>query len=161
MSRSRIALPRFRANRVLFQLALLVALALTDLYSDGLFLVATAAILTVAPTALWTVAVVLKWASRQAPDIESLREKADDAVTLALAATGFAIAGAVVFVRLANIQVPGRPVVVLIGWGALLVLVPGLTWLRTWRGIWLPYVTNKEESAHDRSDPGSGEPHQR
>lgn len=131
--------------RFILQIALLVSLYVIDAFSDALFLDVVALVLIVGPTASITVAVILKWTAGQAPDIVSLRERADDAVTLALASLGFAIAGASVVWRALGFVIPGRPVVVLLGYGAMLVLVPGIVWMGTWRSVWLPLVRKRKE----------------
>lgn len=129
-----------RARRLGFELALLPLLYVLSVPSRDVFVALISGLLLFPPAINWTVAAILIWTSKQAPEIESLRERADDAVTLALMATGGAAAGAVQLATLAGVVIPGRPILAVLAWVLILVSVPALGWLRTWRDVWLPHM---------------------
>jgi hypothetical protein len=131
---------RFAAQLVLLPLLWLVQ----SLNPIGFTLVVAGSIVIVWPVSL-AVAAILVWLARQAeqgPDAvsETLVEAADNAVTLALVSTGLAVAGVVSIARLVGFEIPGRPILILLGWALVLVGVPALSWLRTLRNVWLPMV---------------------
>lgn len=130
------ALGHRRAWRVLAQLALLPVLYGLSLPDPEGFGTLVAYALLAGPAVNGAVAGVLVWTSRQAPGVETLRERADDAVTLLLISLGAAGVAVVVILTRAGIEVPGRPLLALLAWALLLVVVPSLGWLRTWRHYW-------------------------
>lgn len=141
--------------RLLVQLALLVVLFALNLFDENIFLVVVALALLVIPPVNWTVAGILIWTSRQAPHVESLRERADDAVTLALVSTAAAVGAAVGIARVFGVDVStlGRPVIVLLAFGFILVALPAIDWLRTWRDVWLPMVYDDSNPKAEESIP--------
>lgn len=135
-----------RVRRLIGQLALLVILMGVNLLSEDLFLLLVAVALVLAPPISITVALVLVWTARQAPNVQSLQERADDAVTLALIASAGAGAAAVALGRIFGVDFDlGRPALVLLSYGFILVTIPALDWLRTWRDVWVPMVTRERE----------------
>ena len=105
-------------------------------------------VLLLPPGFTFAVAGVLIWTSRQAPDVETLRERADDATTAALQSLGAALVGAVVLAtNVAHITIPGKPALALLAWVCLLIGVPALGWLAAWRRHWLPLLRLREANA--------------
>lgn len=141
---ARLALPATRGRRVVWQLLLLALLYVASLGDPITFGSAIGFLLLLPPAFTVTVAWVLVWTSRQAPEVESLRERADDAVTAVLQSVGAALVGAVVIAtNVAHLIIPGRPALALLAWVCLLIGVPALGWLRTWRDVWLPVVLGR------------------
>lgn len=134
-----------RGRRVILQFVVLGLLAAIDLIDDKLFVNLISIVLVILPPINWTVASILIWTSRQAPEIESLRERADDAVTLALVSTAFAGAGLVAVARIFGVIVPGRPALVLLAFAGLIATVPAVAWLGVWRSVWLPMLRRSQE----------------
>lgn len=129
-----------RGRRLAAQLVLLVVLFVLEAIDDNLLYgVVGAALIVIWPFSL-VVAGLLVWTSRQAPEIESLRERADDAVTLALLVSAAAIAGGVAIGKLYGVQFFGKPALVLLAYALLLGSVPAIGWLSTWRTVWLPML---------------------
>lgn len=84
------------------------------------------------PLVNWTAATILVRASRHAPDVVSLRARADDAVMLALAAT---IVGLVGVLRQSGVldQETGRALRTL---AVVTLSLPALSWLIVWWRLW-------------------------
>lgn len=132
--------PLRRGRRLLAQvllLPILYALSLPDplLYTNVIFLIAFVTV-----PINGTVAAILIWSSRQAPEIETLRERADDAVTLFLMSLATAGSALVSILLRLGFELPGRPTLAILSWLAILIVVPALGWLGTWRDRWLPAV---------------------
>ena len=127
-----------RGRRFLVQLGLLPILYLLSLPDPILFTTAIALVLLVSPTITGTVASLLIWSSRQAPSIETLRERADDAATSFLQSLAAAFVGGLVILTRLGFTFPGRPSLALLAWLLLLISVPAIGWLGTWRNVWLP-----------------------
>lgn len=132
-----------RGRRFFAQVALLLGLYLLSLPDPLLFTNVIIVIAFVAIPINAAVAGVLIWSSRQAPEIETLRERADDAVTLLL--MSFATGGTAVFSILQRIgfTFPGRPVLALLSWLVILIAIPAISWLGTWRSLWLPEIRRR------------------
>lgn len=124
--------------RLALQVALLPILYFASVPDPATFSLVISGILLVSPAVNVTVAAILVWTARQAPDIVTLVERADDAVTLALMSLGGAAIGAVSIARAAGAVIDGRPVLALLAWVLLLLSIPALAWMRTWRDYWLP-----------------------
>jgi hypothetical protein len=129
-----------RERRLVAQLLLLPALYLASLPDPAAFATLISMAVVVAPAVNLTVAGILVWTARQAPGIETLAERADDAVTLALMSVGAAAAGFLTLARNLGFEFPGRPTIAMLAWVLVLISVPALGWLRTWRTRWLPAV---------------------
>lgn len=127
-------------------MAVLFTLSAIAAVDEDLYLNVLSVILIVLPVCGWTVAGVLVWTARQAPDVASLVNRADDAVTLAIASSVGAIAGFITLARLFGIVIPGRPVLVLLGFALVTVSVPAIGWLGVWRDVWLPMVRNRRSA---------------
>lgn len=133
-----------RGRRLAIQVALLPVLVALAAADDRMFQLAVAIeIIIVWPISL-AAAGILVWLSKSAPDIDSLRESADNAVTTALISTAIAAAGAVAVGRvLGVVEVPGRPVIVLLAYGLVLAGVPSIAWMGTLRRVWLPMLRRR------------------
>lgn len=147
-----------RGRRLGLELVLLPVLYLASLPDPDTFVVAMSWVLVLTPAVNWTVAAILVWSARQARDVETLAERADDAVTLGLMSTGGALAGLVTIVRTFGFEVDGRPVVALLAWVLVLVSVPAIGWLQAWRRYWLPIVRNRMATAEEPATPREGTP---
>lgn len=147
-----------RGRRLLAQVLLLPVIYLLSLPDPALFtnVIFVIAMVTVPINA--TVAAILVWSSRQAPEMEVLREHADDSVTLflmSLATAGTALVA--VLVRL-GFAIEGRPTLAILSWLAILIAVPAIAWLGTWRRIWLPQIRRRNGSPpNDDAGPRPGE----
>lgn len=147
-----------RGRRALAQFVLLPVLYVLSLPNPIVFANGIALVLLFSPAVTVTVAGILVWTARQAPGIETLRERADDAVTLAemsLGAFGLAV---LTLAMNFGVAVPGRPVLSLLAWVCVLIVVPALGWLATWRRYWLPQVRDLPADGHlDRTPAQGGE----
>lgn len=132
-------------RRALVQLALLPVLYVASLPNPAVFGLVVGILLLIPPFVTAAVAGVLVWTSRQAPEIATLRERADDALTAFLQALGAGAVGAVVLLQAAGILIPGRPALALLAWVCLLIGVPSIRWARTWRDYWLPAMRRQHE----------------
>lgn len=132
-----------RGRRLLAQLILLPVIYALSLPDPTLFTSTIYAIAFVTVPINGTVAAILVWTSRQAPEIETLREHADDAVTLMLMSVATSAAALVSILLRFGVEVPGRPALSLLSWLAILIVVPAIAWLATWRRLWLPQIRKK------------------
>jgi divalent metal cation (Fe/Co/Zn/Cd) transporter len=135
-------------RRLVVQVGLFVSGATVEFISQDVFVVVVALLIVALPIASWTVFGLLLWTSSQAPDIQSLYERVDDALTLALVSTLAAIVGLLVLGRLFHIiDAPVGPVItVCLGWIVVGVSIPALGFLRTWRDIYLPMVQRRRDA---------------
>lgn len=127
-------------KRPIILLLILVSMALVYSVNALLYTAIVSLSLVVLPVADWTVFGILLWTSNQAPEIDSLRERVDDMLTLSIGATVLAVIGALVFGRITGIvtiQV-GPLITIGLGFAAVVISVPALGALRTWRDVWLP-----------------------
>lgn len=132
-------------RRVAALATILGSMVLVYSVSDLLYTAIVSLSLVVLPVADWTVFAILLWTSKQAPEIDSLRERVDDMLTLSIAATTLAVIGALVFGRIAGfITIQVGPIVTIgLGFAAVLISVPALGALRTWRDVWLPKLRER------------------
>lgn len=147
-----------RGKRLAAQLVLIAFIIGLSLLDEDVFVLVVSLILIPLFIISVSVAGILIWTSRQAPEIETLRERADDAVTGALASGLSAVAALVALgrepiERLYGIVIPGRPVLGAIACVLILVAVPSLGWLGTWRNVWLPKVQRKRAGAPEPDEP--------
>ena len=98
-----------RGRRFAVQIILLAGMLALASYDDGIFVVIVSAVLLPLPFINGTVALILIWTSRQAPEIDSLRNRADDAVTLTLASLAGAGAGLISLARMLSCLPAARP----------------------------------------------------
>lgn len=132
-----------RARRLVAQVALLPVLYAVSLPNPDLFAAVISVLVLATLPVNGTVAGILIWTSRQAPHVDTLRERADDAVSLFLMSLAASATALVAAALRAGIELPGRPVLALLAWLCLLVAVPALGWLGTWRTFWLPLVLRR------------------
>lgn len=134
-------------RRFVLEFILLIVLAILNIIDQNVFLFVVAVALLLIPPVNWTVAAILIWTSRQAPGIRSLKERADDAVTLGLISSSAAVAGGIALVNILGFKLTGlgRPSLVLLAFALILVSVPAIDWLRTWREVWLPALSSGED----------------
>lgn len=97
--------------------------------------------------ASWTVFLLLLWTERQAPDIQSLHDRVDDALTLALVSTVAAVIGFITLGRLFGLITVTVGTFITVGLGFIVVEVsiPAIGFLRTWRDVYLPMVRGKRD----------------
>jgi hypothetical protein len=133
-----------RARRLLIQLALLPVLYIVSLPNPTTFTIVVAVALFIPPAITGAVAGVLIWSSRQAPTLLTLRDRADDAVTSFLQSMGAAAVGTVALLTNFGIILPGKPVLALLTWICILIAVPAIGWMGTWRDVWRPLVWPKK-----------------
>lgn len=146
-----------RGRRLLVEVALLGMLYLASLPNPGFFTATIKGLVLVTLPIVWSVAGVLLWSSRQAPHIETLRERADDAVTsgliqFALFLVSFGPAALAWF----GLSTPQNMVLVLLSWVAILNAVPSIGWMGTWRDVWVPLIRAKPLPADDDPDHALG-----
>ena len=136
-----------KGRRFVVQLGLLAALYVLSLPDPKLFIIVIKVLVLITLPINATVAALLVWTSRHAPDIDTLRERADDAVTLFLISLGLAAtAWLIPVLQFFGIVLPGSPALVFLSWIALLVAVPALGWMGTWRDYWMPVVRRREKA---------------
>lgn len=147
-----------KGRRLAAQLLLLPALYVASLPDPRVFGIVVSAALLLPP--IWTggVAALLVYTSRQIPEVETLRERADDAVTSFLQALGYAAVGVLVLASTLGIILPGRPTVAFLAWVGLLISVPALGWARTWRTYWLPLLRRRLGVADPDEEPAESAP---
>ena len=148
----RTVLRRHR-RRFLLQLAILISMVIVDLVSDDVFVAIVAISIIILPTATWTVFTLLLWSSSKAPDIESLAERVDDALSAALSSTVAAVIGAIVFLRIAGIVNVPIGSFLSIGLAFIIVTtsVPALSFLKTWRDVYLPMVRRRAKEREEEA----------
>lgn len=132
-----------RGRRFIAQVLLLLGLiALSG--DDGLFVaVVSVAVVAALPVNI-TVAAILNWTARQAPEIDSLRDAADNSITLSLQSAAAASLGLLTFLpREVRVAVGGHLVLVALAYIVLLNAVPAVGWLGTWRHVWLPRLRGR------------------
>lgn len=147
-----------RGRRAAVELGLLPLLYVLSLPNPAAFGQAIAYVLLASPAITGTVAAILIWTSRQAPEFETLRERADDAVTSFFQAVGGAAVGAVAILATFGITIPGRPTLALLAWVMLLIAVPAIGWLTTWRSTWLPMLRRRQAEVAIASTEGVSSP---
>lgn len=146
-------------RRLFVQFAILALMVVVYSVSDQLFSAIVSLSLVIIPTATWTVFGVLLWLSGRAPEIETLRERTDDALSAAMGSTAAAVVGATVLLRLAGVITVSVAPVLSIGLAFVVVTVsiPSLLFVRTAVRVWLPMVraqqiritTNEVEHRHE------------
>lgn len=144
-----------RGRRLIVELSLFPALYAMSIPDPVIFGLVISVILVVIPAVTGTVAAVLVWTSRQAPDVETLRERADDSVTLFLVSLAGAGIGIIVIFKAFGIEFPGRLGLALLAGALLLIAVPALGFLRTWRSYWMPLVLKRRQSPEQGGPPKS------
>lgn len=134
-------------RRLAVQFAILGAMTALYTVSDRLFSAVISLALVIIPTATWTVFGVLLWLSSKAPEIETLRERTDDALSAALGSTAAAVVGAIVLLRIAGVITVSVAPVVSIGLAFVVVTVsiPSLLFVRTAVRVWLPMVRASQD----------------
>lgn len=116
---------------------ILVAMAVVSVVSDELYLWFVGIMAVILPAFNFATWLLLSWASRQAPEIKSLRARANDAFTLFIASSAAGIAGAFALGRVTGLfRIDGRPVLILLGYMIVMMSVPAIDWLSTWRDVW-------------------------
>lgn len=134
-----------KGRRLGFQVLTLPVLYLLSLPDPATFSLVVAVALFVPPAITGAVAGILIWSARQAPTLLTLRERADDAVTSFLQALGAALVGSIVLLSSVGITLPGKPALALLAWVCLLIAVPAVGWMGTWRDVWFPLIRPKQE----------------
>lgn len=117
-------------------------MSLPDPFAFG---VVVAAVLLPSPVVTGTVAAILIWTSKQAPDVETLRERAEDAITLFLMSLAAATVGVIALLSAIGVTLPGRAGLSLIAYICLLIVLPAIGFLRTWKSYWLPLVMGRRD----------------
>jgi hypothetical protein len=142
-------------GRLAVQIAILISMIVINAIDGNLYLNLISLSLVVLPVAGWTVFGLLLWTAKQAPDIQSLHERVDDALTLALVSSVAAVIAAVVLGRMLGVITIslGNWVTVGIGYIVVGVSIPAISFLRTWRNVYLPMVRRR------RDDPSMGFTH--
>lgn len=139
-----------RRARFVIQIASLPVLYLLSLWDSALFQIVVGTFILVGWPVSVAVAVLLNWLAASDGEIQSLRESADNATTLALIHTGLAVAGLIAILRVLNILIiQGTPVLVALAWALVLVVVPSLSWAQTLRRTWLPMLRRLRRGVYD------------
>lgn len=133
-------------QRLITQLAILTSMSAVYLVDGGLFVNLVSISLVILPVATWTVFGVLLWLSNQAPDIESLHDRVDDALSASLGSTAAAVVGALLLLRLIGvITAPIGPFISIgIAFVVVTVSIPSLSILRTAVRVWLPIIQRRK-----------------
>jgi Kef-type K+ transport system membrane component KefB len=121
------------------------SMAIVNAINEDLFIGLVAVSLLVLPVFVWSVFFVLHWLSRQAPDIQSLHERAEDMLTSAIALTVAAAIAAAVLARLLKfIEEPiGNWITVGIAFVIVTTSLSAMRLLRTARDVWLPMIRRR------------------
>jgi hypothetical protein len=144
-------------RRLMIQAAILLSMIVVNFIDDQIFTMMVSASLIVIPVVTWTIAAFLLWMSSKAPDIETLAERADDALTAAISSTVAAFVAAIVILRLLGI-ITG-PIASYISVGISFVVVtsslPSLAQSRVAIRVWLPMLRARGAlpGDDDRQDP--------
>jgi len=133
-------------QRFLLQLAILISMSVVYSVDNNLFTLLVSASLIVIPTGTWTVFGILLWMSNKAPEIETLADRVDDALSAALASSVAAVIGAAIILKIAHlIDVPIGPLInVGLAFVVVTAAVPSLTYLRTAVRVWLPMIRRRK-----------------
>jgi hypothetical protein len=139
-------------RRLLVQIAILASMLLLNAISADLYVGLVSISIVALPVASWTVFAMLLWTSQQAPDIQSLSERVDDALTLSLISSVAAGIGTLVLGKLLGFITTPTVSIVTVGLGFIVVEVsiPAIGFLRTWRDIYLPMVRGKRADRIER-----------
>lgn len=136
-------------SRLFVELGILASMIVVNAIDGQLYLNLISLSLVILPVAGWTVFGLLLWTARQAPDIQSLHERVDDALTLALITTVAALIALEVLGRqIGIITAPiGNWVTVALGYIVVMISVPALSFLQTWRSVYLPMVRRRRDES--------------
>ena len=128
-----------RIPRFLLKLAIFPLLWVLYSIDDKLFQAIIALIIIIEWPITVAVAIVLTWLSEQAPDIETLTDAANNAITEAIRQTALVFVAGYVILRLTHVIEGGNDImVVLLAYALILGGFPEFSWLRTLRDVWLP-----------------------
>ena len=141
-------------QRLLIQAGILGSMIVVNFIDQTIYSVAIIISLAILPAITWTVFGILLWTENQAIDLksdsQSLHDRVDDALSVALASTVGAIVGLLILGRILKlIDVPvGNVVSIGIGYTMVALSLPALGFLKTWREKWFPEIliaNGKEE----------------
>lgn len=121
-------------------LSLIAAFGVLSVTWPDLFQLSTSLALVVLPAINLLAAVVLRRASRQAPEIISLANRADDAVVLFVAS---ALGGILGLNRLLTLELQNDVAVGILALALVLQSLPAIDWLRIWRDVWAPRIRRR------------------
>lgn len=145
-------------RRFFLQVSILVIMVAVNAIDEKLLVLLVALALVAAPAATWTVFGILLWLSVKAPEIDSLSDRVDDALSAAMGSTVAAGIGVLVLLRLASvITTPlGSLVTVGLAFVVVTVSIPSISLLPVVRDVWLPRVRAREARAVSRAGQSSG-----
>lgn len=135
-------------RRLAFQFSIFISMGVIAWVNVGLYvLLASLSILITVPIN-WSVAGVLLWSSNQAPDIKSLADRADDAITIAINSTVAAVIVGLVSARALGLISVSTSLAITVGLGFIIVSnsLPNLRFLQTWRNVWVPMLRERNIS---------------
>lgn len=128
-----------RVPRFILKLAILPLLWVLYSIDGKLFQAVIAFIIIIEWPITMAVAIVLTWLSEQAPEIETLNDAANNAITEAIRQTALVCIAGYVILRLTHVIEGGNDLmVVLLAYALILGGFPEFSWLRTLRDVWLP-----------------------
>jgi hypothetical protein len=111
----------------------------------------------------WGAAAVLLWSSAQAPEIDSLSDRADDALSIAVNSTVAVILALLVIARALKIINEQVTTALTVGLGFIIVTsaLPSIRFLQTWRSVWLGMIVQKarDQAEEELDDSRMGGPH--
>lgn len=134
-------------KRFFIQMGILVSMVIVNAIDQNIYFALVSFSIIVLPVASWTVFGLLLWTSHEAPDVKSLRDRVDDALTLALISTVAASIGVLLLARLLGIitNPVGGFISVALGFIVVEVSFPAIGFLRTWRDLYLPMIRRKHD----------------
>lgn len=132
-------------RRFLLQIAILISMVVVNAIDGEFFVTVVALSLVAFLAATWTVFGILLWMSSKAPEIESLADRVDDALSAALGSTVAAgIALLVLGRQFGIITAPvGSFITVGLSFVVVTISVPSLSQTRTAVRIWLPMIRQR------------------
>lgn len=144
--------------RLIVQLVILVSMLVVNALDGTTYAAAVSVSVIALPVASWTVFAILLWTEHEVSkttleSIQSLHERVDDALTLAIIST---VAGGIGILTLARIigiiTVPiGGLVTVALGFIVIEISLPALGFLQTWRNDWLPTLLQERKDAKEET----------
>lgn len=135
-------------RRLAFQFFILVSMAVVAYFNEDVYVALVSLLCLIAVPINWSVAGVLLWSSAQAPDIRSLADRADDAVTLAVNSTVAAVVVALILGRMLGFIPVAVSLAITVGLGFIIVSnsLPNIRFAQTWRDVYVPILRSRNIS---------------
>lgn len=142
-------------RRLALELGVLGTMVAVAAYNPDLYAGVIGFVLLPVPIIQWAVwgylATKVRESKSQGLYLQPLVDRANDARTLAEASTAATIAGILVLLRQFEVigPVDRQWYLVILSFCLLMLVVPALVWLRTWRAIWLPALHRQRQIRKD------------